>query len=143
MPISLATVTRPHEISCVSLHCWPKVASFHDLSDEGLCPRVISADSPMYFFKDVPGFFLFNTSQIRLGVASFVEFVIQYRKSGGSSPYLFSFLWIIQQSSFLKECDYWARPSMVCVDGGNLKFPYARMVLFFRPPIEPLTFAIR
>ena len=71
-----------------------KSSLLYDLPEEGLCPHVVSADSPMHFFKDVSGFLLFNTSQIRLGVAPFIEFVIKYRKSGCSFSYLFIFFWI-------------------------------------------------
>jgi len=46
------------------------------LLDEGFCPHVIAANSPVHFFQNIFGFFLFNTPQVRLGEVSLVKFVI-------------------------------------------------------------------
>ena len=84
VPVSLATITFLHEFRCVLLHRGPEIAHPHDLPDQLLCPHVISANPSVYFFQDVFGLFPLYASQVGLGVSSFVQLVIQYRKPGST-----------------------------------------------------------
>ena len=62
--------------------------------NQGPCSEMISANSLVYFAKDVSSVVWFYAFKVRLGESPFVEYAVEDGVSNYSLLYLLSFFWI-------------------------------------------------
>ena len=99
--------------------------------NQGPCSEMISANSLVYFAKDVSSVIWFYAFKVRLGESPFVEYAVEDGESNYSLLYLLSFFWIWWQLSVLYVGEYRDRPTSVVLDKESSNFFYAWVLLNF------------